>query len=71
MVKLTRKQREAVNILFVRKYPHINDLRPVDRFGLYRKFRRTVQPELCGYGAVMVQFAGMWLGIETDGYTHS
>ena len=34
----------------------------------YLKFRRTVQP---GWGCVMVKWCGMWLGIETDGYTHS
>lgn len=34
----------------------------------YRSFRRSVQ---WGHGYVMVQFAGMWLGIEQDGYTHS
>lgn len=71
MVKLSRKQREALNNLFIRKYPSNAELRSVDRLGLYRKFRRTVQPELAGYGAVMVPFAGMWVGIETDGYTHS
>lgn len=34
----------------------------------YMQFRRTVQH---GYDCVMVQWCGMWLGIETDGYTHS
>lgn len=34
----------------------------------YRMFRRRVQP---GWDCVMVPFAGMWLGIERDGYTHS
>ena len=34
----------------------------------YMQFRRTVQH---GYDCVMVQWSGMWLGIETDGYTHS
>lgn len=34
----------------------------------YREFRRTVQP---GPDCIMVRYAGMWLGIETDGYTHS
>ena len=34
----------------------------------YRRWRRTVQQ---GYDCYMVQFAGMWLGIERDGYTHS
>ncbi len=31
-------------------------------------FRRTVQH---GYHCIMVQWSGMWLVIETDGYTHS
>jgi len=34
----------------------------------YRRFRKTVQP---GPGCIMVQWRGMWLGIEPDGYTHS
>ena len=34
----------------------------------YLQFRRTVQH---GYDCVMVQWCGMWLGLETDGYTHS
>lgn len=34
----------------------------------YRAFRKTVQ---LGFDCIMVQWCGMWLGIETDGYTHS
>ena len=34
----------------------------------YMQFRRTVQQ---GYDCLMVQWAGMWLGIEADGHTHS
>ncbi len=34
----------------------------------YLAFRRTV---LGGYDCIMVKWCGMWLGIETDGYTHS
>jgi hypothetical protein len=34
----------------------------------YRAFRRKVQP---GYGCLMVPSAGMWIGVEPDGYTHS
>lgn len=34
----------------------------------YRALRRKVLP---GPGCVMVPFAGMFLGIEKDGYTHS
>ena len=36
----------------------------------YKEFRDTVQPCI-GDDSVMVQWSGMWLGIETDGYTHS
>lgn len=34
----------------------------------FLQFRRTVQ---FGRDYVMVQWCGMWLGIERDGYTHS
>ncbi len=34
----------------------------------YRQFRATVQ---VGWDCVMVHWSGMWLGIESDGYTHS
>ena len=34
----------------------------------YRQFRKTVEP---GPGCIIVPWKGMWLGIETDGYTHS
>jgi len=34
----------------------------------YLQFRRTVES---GWDCIMVQWSGMWLGIESDGYTHS
>jgi len=34
----------------------------------YRQFRATAQS---GYDCIMIHWSGMWLGIETDGYTHS
>lgn len=34
----------------------------------YRQFRRNARP---GFDCLMVPWCGMWLGIETDGYTHS
>lgn len=37
----------------------------------YRRFLKTCQPEFCSHGAVMVPFAGMWIGVERDGYAHS
>jgi hypothetical protein len=58
MLTLTREQRVAVH----RKWTQ-------DSQGVsYRDFRRTLQ---AGYQCVMIKWCGMWLGIETDGYTHS
>lgn len=34
----------------------------------YRQFRRLAHQS---YDCVMVPWCGMWLGIESDGYTHS
>lgn len=56
-MKLTKLQRQALKRVWLR-----------GTSGSYLAFRRSVQP---GPGCVMVSFAGMWLGIEPDGYTHS
>ena len=37
----------------------------------YRQFRATVQPTFGCDGAVAVQWCGMWVCIERDGYAHS
>lgn len=84
-MNLTRQQREALKRVYDR-HPipadydqrtsyHIDcDGFPISRgfevtdFQTYRAFRRTVRH---GYGCIMVRWAGMWLGIEPDGYTHS
>lgn len=34
----------------------------------YRQFRKTVK---AGFDCLMVEWFGMWLGIEKDGYTHA
>lgn len=34
----------------------------------YRAFRKAI---IMGRDCAMVQWCGMWLGIEQDGYTHS
>ena len=34
----------------------------------YRAFRRRVLP---GSGCAMIQWCGMWIGIEPDGHAHS
>ena len=67
---ITRKQREALYRVFLRKYPYAGELRPLDQFGLYRQFRRGAISAIGG-DCIMIQTAGIWLGIERDGYTHS
>lgn len=57
---LSRPQREAL----LRVY------RRMENPPSYLAFRRTVVPYI-GDTSVLVPFAGMWLGIEPDGYTHS
>lgn len=37
----------------------------------YRSFLRRCVGEMAGFGAIMVPWKGMWLGVEKDGYTHS
>lgn len=58
MVKLNRAQRRALHRVWLRENLKLT----------YREFRKTIQP---GPGCIMVPWAGMWLGIELDGYTHS
>ena len=62
-MNLTKPQRQSLKRVWLRtqEFGYIGG-------GSYRAFRRSVQP---GPGCVMVNFAGMWLGIEPDGYTHS
>lgn len=61
MVKLNRAQRQALYRVWQRGDTGTGA-------STYREFRATVQP---GWGCVMVQWCGMWLGIEPDGYVHS
>lgn len=79
MVKTTRKQREAVFKVFQRDFPSwVTPFKRRDRNGQehrvpsiqYRRFRSLLQP-YPGDTCVMLPWKGMWLGIETDGYTHS
>lgn len=65
---LTRKQREALKAVFDRQPVYEQFTR--NRL-TYRQFRRLVKPEIGGFGAAMVPWCGMWLGIEKDGHTHS
>jgi len=78
MTRLTRAQRVALKKVYDRG-PILPWISRYERYLYergelavtpisYRQFRRGVQP---GPDCVMIQWAGMWLGIEPDGYTHS
>jgi len=55
---LTKEQRKALKKTWCRNNQDLS----------YRQFRKGVVD--CG-DYIMVQWRGMWLGIEQDGYTHS
>lgn len=65
----TRPQRQALLRVYRRIVAYPSNLTQQEYMAFtYRKFRRTVRP---GPGCIMVPFAGMWLGVEVDGYVHS
>ena len=80
MVRTTRAQREALFRVFQRDFPNwvspgkrrehaSNEVVPVPTIQ-YRRFRAKVKPYF-GDTCIMIPWAGMWLGIEQDGYVHS
>ena len=64
MKPLTRQQREALLKVYGRGWG--GNPKPKT----YLQFRRTAQSLPCD-DCIIVPWAGMWLGIEADGYTHS
>ncbi len=71
MVKTTKAQRAALKRVFDRQPIRSDGPEGGQRLLGYRAFRASIQPSFGCDGAVMVHWAGMWLGIERDGYTHS
>jgi hypothetical protein len=77
MIVLTKEQRRALKRVYDRCpiYPLMTAQEFRDDVTAipitYRQFRRGVQPTFGCDGCVMIQWAGMWLGIERDGYVHS
>lgn len=69
MVITTRKQREAIKRLYDRA--HYDSVPFNTKYPSYRHFRRAVSPTFGCDGAVTVEWCGMWVCIERDGYTHS
>lgn len=70
MVPTTRAQRVSLLRVYRREVEARRGSMPQPEYMAftYRAFRQTVLP---GPDCIMVRFAGMWLGIEPDGYTHS
>jgi hypothetical protein len=75
MTRTTREQRLALKMNFDRL---IDDYAERIKHGerpapppTYRGFRASVLPTFGCDSAVTVQWCGMWLCIERDGYTHS
>jgi len=68
MIKTTKEQRKAILRVYNRRSwdPTLADSRLT-----YRQFRATIQPTFGCDGAIVLPWAGMWLCIERDGYTHS
>jgi hypothetical protein len=77
VTKTTKPQRRAIKQVFdrgpVRPY-----LTPEEQAAgivavplTYKQFRRSAQPTFGCDGAVVLPWAGMFLCIERDGYTHS
>ena len=56
---ITKAQQKAVLKVY---------LRDIEEASSYLQFRRRVKR---GRDCIMLQWKGMWLGIEADGYTHS
>ena len=68
MIILTKPQRtELYRIWLQTQEPHV----PRSQRPSYRYFRKLVRLEICGNGTIMIPFAGMWLGIEPNGHSHS
>lgn len=65
--ELYRKDSIADAEAFAKDYPELIVKVPSIQ---YRRFRKGVQPYF-GDTCIMIAYAGMWLGIEQDGYTHS
>jgi len=73
MIMLTKAQRKALKRIYDKQQRTGYILRdrycpePID----YRQFRKSVMGTIGMDNAVIVNWAGMWIAIECDGYTHT
>ncbi len=61
---ITRAQREALKRLYGRQDK-------IGTYPTYREFRRRFRLLGTSDGCIIGEWCRMWIGIETDGYTHS
>ena len=64
LAKTTKPQRRAIKGLWARLLDSDGSV----ELPTYRQFRATV---VQAFDCLMVPWCGMWVGIETDGYTHT
>jgi len=65
---ITKDQQIALKNVYVRKWQNEPGIAPPKE--TYRAFRKRAFNNTL-LGCVMVEYCGMWLGIEKDGHTHS
>jgi hypothetical protein len=75
MIQTTREQRRALKSKFDQLiHGYVERVKRGERPTpppTYRQFRASALPTFGCDGAVTIQWCGMWLCIERDGYTHS
>ena len=72
MIATTRAQRVAIKRVFDRAPIYATPVAEAMKQPIsYRRFRMSVAGTIAMDGAVVLNWAGMWLCIERDGYTHS
>jgi len=72
MIVTTKAQRAAIKRIYDRAPIYTTKVaEAMNQPITYRRFRRSVAGTIGMDGAVIVNWAGMWLCIESDGYTHS
>jgi hypothetical protein len=72
MITTTREQRVAIKRVFDRQPIYTSKIAEAMKQPIsYKRFRKSVMGTIAMDGAIVVNWAGMWLVIEVDGYTHS
>jgi hypothetical protein len=66
-MRITKEQQRALSRAWLRR----GDIGSKPRPDTFLAFRRSIQPTFGMDGAIVVQWCGMWLCIEKDGYTHT